>query len=733
MRAYIGFEGGQAVPKDMTPNPTGSDVSRRSLITTSAVAGGGFLLGFALPSLTFEDKLMAAVPKATDINAFVRIDADNKVTVISAKTEMGQGSQTGIAMLIAEELEADWSAITVEMAPSLPQYGNMITGGSGSISSTFEPLRKAGATAREMLREAAAKKWNVKAADTRAENGAVYHDASKRKATYGELAAVAATLPVPSDIQLKEPKDWKLIGKSNKRLDTASKTDGSAHYGIDVNIPGMVIGTVQHCPTFGGKLVSVDEAPALAVKGVIQVVKLDNAVVVLADNYWTALRGLEALRPEWNFGANADENETSISKALDDGLTKVTEGPKAGDVDAALAGAAKTISAAYEVPYLSHSPMEPMNATVWVQGDKVDVWASTQAQTRCQTQVAAALKIEPTKVMVYTTQLGGGFGRRLQADYVVQAALVSKAVGKPVKMVWSREEDTRHSLYRPRAKVTFKGGVDKAGKPVAMKVAMAEHSVVGTSIRANMPQRIPEIPTMASGWMKGDAYNVPNMSFSYADTPLSVPIGAWRSVQFSHNGFFGESMIDELAHLAGKDPLQFRIENATNPRYIALLEKVREMSGWGARKLPQGHGLGVAMVESFGSIVAEVAEVSTKSKDVKIHNVWCAIDCGLAVFPEGVRHQMESCITYGLSAAFYGEITIDKGGVQQSNFDGYDMVRIAQSPKVDVAIINSGAKMGGAGEPGLPPAAPALANAIFAASGERARSLPLVKSGWRPV
>ncbi|MBL8628161.1 MAG: xanthine dehydrogenase family protein molybdopterin-binding subunit [Rhodospirillaceae bacterium] len=721
------------MPKDMNTDIPDANVSRRTLMTTTAAASGGLLLGFALPSLTAEDKLMAAVPKATDINAFVRIDPDNTITVLTGKTEMGQGNLTGIAMLVAEELEADWSAIKVETAPSLPQYGSMITGGSSSITSTFEPLRKAGAAAREMLRQAAAAKWKVNPADTRAENGVVYHNASKRKASYGELAPAAAKLAVPADIFLKDPKAWKLIGKPNKRLDAPSKTDGTAVYGIDTQVPGMLIGSVRHCPTFGGKLAAVDEAPAMAIKGVSHVVKLENAVVVLANNYWTAQRGLESLRPEWDLGEHASANEATISKALDNGLKNTAEGPKAGDVDAALAGAAKTVTASYEVPYLSHSPMEPMNATVWVQADKVDVWASIQAQTRAQNLVAAALKIEPAKVMVYTAQLGGGFGRRLQADYIVEAALVSKAVGKPVKLVWSREEDTRHSLYRPRAKVTFKGGVDKAGKPVAMKVAMAEHSVVGSTIRANLPQRIPEIPGLASGWMKGDAYNVPNMAFTYADTPLAVPVGAWRSVQFSHNGFFGESMIDELAHLAGKDPLQFRIENATNPRYIALLEKVRDMSGWGARKLPQGHGLGVAMVESFGSIVAEVAEVSVKGKDVKLQNVWCAIDCGLAVFPDGVIHQMESCITYGLSAAFFGQITIDKGGVQQSNFDGYDMVRIGQAPNVEVAIINSGAKMGGAGEPGLPPVAPALANAIFAAAGERVRTLPLVKSGWRPV
>jgi isoquinoline 1-oxidoreductase beta subunit len=720
------------MPKDAVTENLDAYVSRRTLMKAGAATGGGLLVGFAIPVVTAEDKVMA-VPKATDINAFIRIDPDNTVTVISAKTEMGQGSQTGVAMLVAEELEADWTTIKVETAPTLPQYGTMGTGGSSSITTTFEPLRKAGAAAREMLREAAAKKWNVSVAETRAENGVIHHDASGRKATYGELAGAAAQLAPPSNIVLKDAKDWKLLGKTNKRLDTPSKIDGTAAYGVDTKVPGMLIGTVQQCPTFGGKLASVDDKPALAVKGVSHVVKLDNAVVVLADSYWSALRGLEALRPVWELGANATANEETISRALDNGLAKAAPGPKKGDVDAALAGAAKTISTSYEVPYLSHSPMEPMNATVWVQGDKADVWAPVQTQTRCQSQVAAALRTDPAKVMVYTTQLGGGFGRRLQADYVVQAALASQAVGKPVKLMWSREEDTRHSLYRPRAKVTFKGGVDKDGKPVAMKVAMAEHSVISGNIRLNAPQRIPEIPNLASAWMKGDAYNVPNHEFTYGDTDLPVPIGAWRSVQFSHNGFFGESMVDELAHLAGKDPLQFRIENAANPRYVALLEKVRDMSGWGTRKLAAGHGLGVALVESFGSIVAQVAEVSTKGKDVKLEKVWCAIDCGLAVFPEGVTHQMESCITYGLSAAFFGQITIENGAVQQSNFDGYDMVRIGQSPDVEVAIINSGAKMGGAGEPGLPPVAPALTNAIFAATGERIRTLPLVKSGWRVV
>ncbi len=721
------------MPKDIAPVTPVPDLSRRSVMRVSALAGGGFMLGFALPTLTHDQKVLAAVPKAVDLNAFVRIDSDNSITIISTKTEMGQGNHTGIAMLLAEELEADWSKIKVEMASTLPQYGTLGTGGSSSISTGFDALRKAGATARDMLRQAAAAKWNVPLNETRAANGVVIHDKSKRQASYGALAAAAAKLPPPTEVVLKEAKDWKLIGKSQKRLDTAPKVDGSATYGVDAHVPGMLIGSIRQCPTFGGTLKSVDEQPALAIKGVERVVKLDNAVVVLANSYWPAHRALDALQPVWDLGANESQNEASISKALDDGLKNPTVGPKLGDVDAALASATKTITTAYEVPYLSHSPMEPMNATAWVQADKVEIWAPVQLQTTTQKAVATALKIDPAKVMVYTTQLGGGFGRRLQTDYTVQAALVSEMVGRPVKIIRSREEDTRHSFYRPRAKVTLRGGVDKAGKPVAMKVAMAENSAPGISIRRNMPERISEIPTRVSGWMKGEAYNVPNIEFAHADLELPVPIGAWRSVQFSHNGFFGESMIDELAHAANKDPLQFRIENATNPRYVALLEKACAMSGWGTRVLPKGHGLGVAMVESFGSIVAEVAEVSVRGKDVKIHHVWCAVDCGTAVFPDGVIHQMESAITYGLSAAFFGQITIEKGAVVESNFDGYDMIRLAQAPEVEVAIINSGAKIGGIGEPGLPPAAPALTNAIFAATGARVRTLPLVKGGWRLV
>jgi isoquinoline 1-oxidoreductase beta subunit len=721
------------MPKDIATATPPLDVSRRTLMQAGALAGGGFVLGFALPGLTPAEKVLAAAPTATHINAFVRIEPDGGVTVVTPKTEMGQGSHTGIAMLIAEELDADWGTIKVETAPTLPQYGTMGTGGSASISTGFEAMRKAGATAREMLRQAAAAKWNVPVAETRVADSVVYHDASRRKAGFGELAAAAAQLTPPAEVALKDPAQWKHIGKPHKRLDTPAKVDGSAVFGVDARLPGMLVGTIAQCPTFGGKLKSVDEGPALAVAGVRQVVKLDNAVIVLADGYWPALKGLQALRPEWDLGPNAGQNEDTIGRALDEGLKTARVGPTAGDVDAALKSAAKTVSAAYEVPYLSHSPMEPMNATAWVEADKATVWAPTQTQTRSQTMVAAALKLDPAKVMIHTTQLGGGFGRRLQADYTVQAALAAKAADKPVKLIWSREEDTRHSYYRPRAKVTFTGGVDKAGRPVALKVAMAENSAMGGIIRANAPQRIPEIPAMASGWMKGEAYNVPNMQFAHGDLELPVPIGAWRSVQFSHNGFFGESMIDELAHLAGKDPLQFRLENATNPRYIALLEKVRDMSGWGRRTLPEKHGLGVALVESFGSIVAEVAEVSVMQKNVKVHRVWCAVDCGTAVFPDGVVHQMESCITYGLSAAFYGQITIANGGVVESNFDSYDMVRLNDAPEVEVAIVNSGAKIGGIGEPGLPPVAPALTNAIFAVTGKRIRTLPLVKSGWRPL
>jgi isoquinoline 1-oxidoreductase beta subunit len=719
------------MPNDLSPlNPT---MSRRGVLA----GAGGLTVGFYVGGTTFIEKALGALPAPGQVNAFVQISPDGIVTVISPKTEMGQGTHTGVAVLVAEELGVDWQDVRVEHAPSLPQYraegfpGSppaQVTGGSSSISRGFDAFRQAGAIARDMLRQAAANKWGVDMAEVTAANGALAH-VSGTSATYGEMADAAGKLTPPESAAVKDPSEWTLIGTSPQRVDTASKTDGSAVYGIDIQIDTMLIGTVRQAPVFGGTLRGVDPAPALSVKGVAQVVPLDNAVVVLADSYWTALKGLEKLAPDWDLGVNVAESDSTIETELDRGIAGQNEvGVNTGDVDAAFAGAAKIVEADYEVPYLSHSPMEPMNATVWAKDGTAEVWAPVQVQTRTQQVVAEALGLKPDDVMVYTPQLGGGFGRRLQPDFAAQAALASKAAGRPVKLVWSREEDTRHSYYRPRAKIKFRGAVDGSGKPTAMDVVMAEDSAVAGFGRGN-PRMKAMVGRFASGWLTGEAYNVPNARFSYYHPELLVPIGAWRSVQFSHNGFFGESMIDELAHAAGQDPMAFRRAQAANPRYTAVLDKVAEMSGWG-RNLPKGHGLGVAMVESFGSIVGEVMEVSVDGKDIRAHNVWCAIDCGLAVHPKSVMAQMESAITYGLSAAYYGEINIEDGRVVQSNFDGYDMVRIGQAPEIEVEVINSGAEMGGAGEPGLPPIAAALTNAIYAASGTRIRKLPLIKSGY---
>ncbi len=719
------------MPNDLSPLSSG--VSRRTVLAGTA---GGLLLGFHVPGGSFAEKAFG-ITSDGQVNAFVSISPDNIVTVISPKTEMGQGTHTGVAVLIAEELNVDWQDVRVEHAPSLPEYRaegfpgappSQVTGGSSSISRGFDAFRQAGATARDMLRQAAADAWGVAMDEVVADQGTLSH-ASGKSATYGDMAAAAAKLTPPESASVKDPSEWTLIGTSPQRLDTVSKTDGSAVYGIDIQVDDMLIGTVMQSPVFGGTLRGVDPAPALAVKGVSQVVPLDNAVVVLADSYWTALKGLERLEPDWDLGPNAAENDASIEAALDRGITEDNQvGVENGDADAALSSAVAVVEADYEVPYLSHSPMEPMNATVRAKDGSAEVWAPVQVQTRTQQVVAEALGLGLDDVMVYTPQLGGGFGRRLQPDFAAQAAHASKASGRPVKLVWSREEDTRHSYYRPRAKVRFRGGVDASGKPVAMDVTMAEDSAVAGFGRGN-PALQARVGRFASGWLTGEAYGVPNARFSYHHPELLVPIGAWRSVQFSHNGFFGESMIDELAHVAGADPLAYRREHAANPRYVAALDKVAEMSGWG-RELPKGHGLGVALVQSFGSIVAQVMEVSIDGKDIKAHNVWCAIDCGLAVHPKSVQSQMESSITYGLSAAYYGEINIEDGRVVQSNFDGYDMVRIAQAPNIEVEIINSGAAMGGAGEPGLPPIAAALTNAVYAASGDRIRKLPLIKSGY---
>ena len=717
----------------MPTDTGGKNISRRAILTTAAAAGGGLLIGFHLPASGLSNAFAAAPsPEPARLNAYLRIAPNNIITLMSPKSEMGQGVHTGLALLVAEELEVDWTRMRVETAPSTPEFGLMSTGGSPSVATTFDALRRVGAEAREMLRRAAAARWKVPVNETRAAGSFIYHDAKQFRASYGQLATEAARVKLSKDVPLKSNKEWKLIGTSPRRLDTPAKVDGSTQYGIDVKVPGMLIGAIMHCPVSGGTLKDVDPRRAMVVKGVKQVVQLDNAVIVLADGYWPAHKGLGTLKPQWTFGPNHVQNDATISILLERALNDARNGTSTGDADEALKSAAKVVEAAYEVPYLAHAAMEPMNATAWVRGDEAEIWAPVQAQTANQRAVATALGISPEKVLIHTTYLGGGFGRRLQTDFTVQAALASRAAGKPVKLIWSREEDIRHGTFRPRAKAVFRAGLDKAGKPIALKVALAENSAVGNVARKGRPPR-EDVSAAASVWLTGGAYNIPNTRFVHGDIELPLPVGPWRSVQFSHNGFFGESIIDEMAYAAGADPLAFRKDNASDSRHLAVLTKVGEMAGWGTRKLAAGHALGIAMVESSGSVIAQVAEVSVNGREVRLHTVWCAADCGTAIYPGNVSYQMESGIIFGLTAALYGQVNIDRGSVIQMNFTGYDMVRLAQAPEIKVAIIDSGAPMGGAGEPGVPPIAPALTNAIFAACGERVRSLPLLKAGFIPV
>lgn len=710
----------------------GKTISRRAILTTSVAAGGGLLIGFHLPTTGLSDALAASAPEPVRLNAYLRISPNNTITLLSPKSEMGQGVHTALAQLVAEELEVDWSRMSVEMAPATPEFGNMSTGGSASVLTTFDALRKVGAETRDMLRRAAAARWKVPVVETRAAGGFVSHEGKQLRVSYGQLAKDAVRITPPKNVPLKSPKEWKLIGTSPRRVDTPAKVDGSAQYGIDVKIPGMLIGAIMHCPVSGGTLKDVDPRRAMVVKGVKQVVRLENAVVVLAESYWQAQKGLETLKPQWMPGPNGVHNDATIGIQLDRALNDARNGISIGDADEALKSAAKVVEAAYEVPYLAHAAMEPMNATAWVRGNEVEVWAPVQSQTANQRAVATALGLQPENVLLHTTYLGGGFGRRLSTDFTVEAALASKAAGKPVKLIWSREEDIRQGTFRPRAKATFRAGLDKDSKPVALRAALAENSAVGNFVRKGRPIR-EDVSRSASVWLTGSAYNIPNARFVHGDLELPLRVGPWRSVQFSHNGFFGESIIDELASAAGADPLAFRKSNVSDPRHLAVLTKVGEMSGWGTRKLAPDHALGVAMVEMAGTVVAQVAEVSVKGREVRLHTVWCAVDCGAAVHPSTVAYQMESGIIFGLSAALYGQVNVDRGSVVQMNFTGYEVVRLAQAPEIKVALVDSGAPSGGAGEPGVPPIAPALTNAIFAACGERVRSLPLVKAGFIPV
>ncbi len=710
-------------------------LTRRRFLAATAAGTGALVLGFQIPSPgRFGGAIAAGHAPTTLVDGWLVIGTDNSIVVRVASSEMGQGVYTAMPMLIAEELEVGMDQIRAEMAPVGKAFTNLAfnmqaTGGSTSIRWSYEPLRKVGAHARELLRAAAAQTWKVPAGETRAERGEILHPASGRRASSGQLAALAAGLTLPSEAPLKPKSEWKLLGKPTARLDTPLKTTGRADFGIDVKLDGMLVGTVAASPVFGGKLTSVDRTPAMNVKGVRDVISLPDAVVVVADGYWAAKKGLAALDPQWAPGDNAGNDNDRISALLHAGMNKQGAQAAARGDAAALDSAARKLSATYEAPLLAHSTMEPMNATADVRADGVDLWLPTQAPGIVPGIVAQLTGVAPEQVRVHTTFLGGGFGRRFEMDFMVQAVLASKAAGAPVKLIWSREEDTRHDFYRPPSVARLRGGLDAAGKAVALDARIASPSIFSRVF----PQFVKDgVDSTAVEGIADSPYGFPNFHTDYVMQEVGVPVGFWRSVGHSQNAFFLESFIDEMAHAAGRDPLDIRRELlAGNARHLALVERLARESGWG--KPGAGRSQGMAVHHSFGTTVGQVMEVSVSGSDVRVHKVTCVVDCGTFINPDTIHAQVESSIVYGLTAAFFGEINVRDGAVVEGNFDAYRMLRMAHMPAVDTHIMANDEAPGGMGEPALPPAAPALANAIFAATGKRYRSLPLARHGLSPA
>jgi isoquinoline 1-oxidoreductase beta subunit len=692
---------------------------RRGFLKTAA---GGLLLGF---QLSRGSKLSAAISdnvsdNASDskLNAWVHVGTDDYVTLFIHKAEMGQGTVTSLSMLLAEELECDWKKIRTEFPGIDRAYGpNQGVVGSASIRTSWQPLRQAGATAREMLVQAAAQKWGVDKTQCRAENNAVVNTATNTRLSYGELAEAAAKIAPPAGVALKDPSQFRIIGKPRKRLDTPEKTTGRAVFGIDVRVPNMLYAAAARCPVFGGKLASFDAAKAKAMPGVKHVVQISSGVAVIADNTWNAIQARNALVIRWDEGAHAGLNSAGIRKEW----VELANQPGAvarqdGDAAGALAGAAKKIEAVYEVPYLAHAPMEPLNCTADVRADSCEVWASTQGQSAALQEAVRVTGLRPDQVKINTKYMGGGFGRRARADYIGEAVEASKAVGAPVQLTWAREDDMQQDWYRPAAYTRFAGGLDADGWPVAITGRMICPPFGGlrNGVSGTATQGVVDIP-----------YAIPNVMVDYHAADPGIPVSYWRSVGYSQNTFFAESFIDELAAAGGKDAFEFRRKLLRkSPRPLAVLELAAEKAGWG-KPLPAGRGRGIALVNNIGSFTAEVAEVSVTQGKLKVHRVVCAVDCGQVVNPSGVEQQIQSGIVYGLSAAMKGEITIDRGRVQQANFHQYDVLRIDEMPVVEVYLVPSQAAPGGIGEASVPPIAAAVGNAIFAATGKRVRKLPM--------
>jgi isoquinoline 1-oxidoreductase subunit beta len=721
-----------------------TEMKRRDFLKTGAALGGGLLVSLYIPEWAIasparEATGLDATPATFSPNAFLRIGTDDIVTVIVNKSEMGQGVYTSLPMLVAEELEADWSKVHYESAPVDAVYnhtvfGVQMTGGSTSTASEWDRFRKAGATARLMLIGAAAKTWKVDPASLRAENGFVINPATGARTSFGSLAEVAATIPPPKDVPLKDPKDFKLIGRPTRRLDTPAKINGQAQFGLDVAIPGMMTVLIARAPVFGGKVRSFNADKTKAVPGVRDVVQVPSGVAVVANGFWPAKQGRDKLEIIWDDGPNASLSTTGMREqfatlAKTPGLVS----RKVGDPAKALNTATKTITAEFEVPYLAHANMEPLNCTVDLRADRCEIWTGTQFQTGDRAAAAAASGLKPEQVKIHTMMLGGGFGRRANPanDFVVEAVQVAKAAKVPVKVVWTREDDTRGGYYRPMWYDRFVGGVDEKGNPVVWT-----HTIVGQSILAGTPFEAFGIKDGIDGAsVEGAAdllYGIPNLQVDLHTPKIGVPVLWWRSVGHSHNGFAVEVFFDELAHAGGKDPYELRRTLLKDqPRMRAALELVAQKGDLG-KPMPAGHGRGIATHFSFDSYVAQVAEVSVdKQGAVRVHRIVCAVDCGRVVNPDTVKAQMEGGINFGLSAALKGEITLDRGRVQQRNFHDYQMLRINEAPQIEVYIVPSTEKPTGVGEPGVPPVAPAVANAIFAATAKRIRKLPILKVDMR--
>ncbi len=722
-----------------------SDLSRRNILKSGLSAGVALLIGFDF--VPKQAKADTAKPVVNPVKAWMRIDSNGDVTLLYSKSEMGQGISSALPMILADELEIDWERVRVEHAPSTADYGDQGTGGSGSVTGMWTPVRQAGAAARQLLVSAAAKRWGVDPGSCTAKGGAVWN--GSQKIAYGDLVEDAAKLPVPdlAKVQLKKPEDFRIVGTVVQRKDIPSKTDGSAQFGLDVRVPGMVYAMVSRCPVFGGKLKSFDATRAKAIKGVLDVFPIEavaedvhswGGVAVVADSTYTAMRARKALQIEWDFGPAVNESSDTLRRQmrrLVDSSMKVVVSQ--GDVESAISGAAagKKVECDYELPFQAHATMEPMNCTVHIQSDGAEAWAPTQSPEQTAQMIGKISGLPSEKIKIHTTYMGGAFGRRYQGDFALEAAQIAKHTGKPTQLVWSREDDMTHDFYRPASYHRLSGAVDESGLIKAWR-----HKSTSTSINEWFdPKAVPEASEL--GCTLQMPYLLKNYKLEYLPAASAVPRAWWRSVEASVIGFVMESYVDELAHAAGMDPYEFRMKNLGADRMVkhfndaeerpldvarfrGVLETVARNGDWG-KKMPSGQGRGIAVHYSFHSYVANLVEVEVQNTAVKVKRVVSAVDIGVPVSPDGIRAQVESAIVYGLTAALKSQITVMNGRAEQSNFDKFTTLSMKETPLIEVHIVPSTNSPTGIGEPGLPPTAPALANAIFAATGKRIRKLPI--------